>query len=80
MIEDIANIKRIQVLCKKCKSELTFNIEAHSEYNGVYNCPLCGGVYGFDPEDNAIQRAKQLIAGTKQAKGAVVSFVCEEEG
>lgn len=76
-MNEIANIKKVNIFCNKCTSELTFNIDAHNEYNSVYNCPLCGSAYGLDPENNIIVKAKELITGAKQAKGARISFICE---
>jgi transposase-like protein len=75
----IKTIEKLSIECSKCKSELIFDIKTHNEYNSLYNCPLCGSTYGFDPEDNVIERAKQLVTKAKQVKGAEIRFICEED-
>lgn len=75
-MDEIAKIEKISVVCRKCESEVTFKINAHNEYNSLYNCPICGNAYGIDPEDNPIVKAGQVIGATARVKGAVIGFVC----
>ncbi len=78
-MEKIVDIKRIVVLCKNCKSELRFNIDAPFSYRRVTACAVCGSSYGIDPEDDTIIRMQELIESVKKVKGAEFSFLCEEE-
>lgn len=77
--ENILDIKRLKITCNNCKSEITFDIDAPNKHRPIYICPVCGGQFGIDPENDTIERAKLLIESAKSVKNATFTFLCRKE-
>ncbi len=78
---DLLSIKRAKVTCKRCGTEVVFDIE-DEEGRGRYipaNCPVCGDSYGMNPHNNVIERVRQAVSAAGDTKGARISIICEEE-
>lgn len=78
-MENVLNISKVVVECNHCKSEIRFDINSSINMKTPYACPMCGSLYGIDPEDDAMVRVRELMRSVKSTKGATFSFLCEDE-
>jgi len=78
-MENVLNIKKVVVQCNHCNSEIRFDLDSSIKMRSLHSCPMCGTLYGIDPEDDVIVRAQDFIRSAKGVKGAKFSFLCEGE-
>ena len=74
MTAQIKSIKRIKIICNKCKSEYIINIG-----NSIYQCPVCYEYFHIDKEDNPFLNIEKTFSSLKKVDNANISLLCEDD-
>ncbi|MDL0089998.1 hypothetical protein [Campylobacter gastrosuis] len=70
----ILNIKKLKIVCSKCKTEIIMDLGATA-----YSCPVCGQSFVVRGDMNYFIRLYELLLELKSNPAAEFSLICERE-
>lgn len=73
MNANIAQIKRIKITCKACKSEFITDIG-----NSLLKCVFCGQDFNIDNLNDPFLKLNEALHRFKSVQSAEIALICEE--